>query len=103
MKDHCIAKLLCEELAKIEKLEVFPEEVEINFVFFKIKNEKEGEVEKLEAFLKENGILTSLEAKGGKNRLVTHFYIREKEVKKLSEVMKAFFEAEKGGEADMKK
>ena len=52
-------------------------------------------MEKLEVFLKENGILTSLEAKGGKNRLVTHFYIREKEVKKLAEVMKKFFDSEK--------
>lgn len=91
-EDHRIARLLCQELAKIEKIEVFPEEIEINFVFFKIKNEQEGEVEKLEAFLKENGILTSLEAKGGKHRLVTHFYIRENEIRKLVEVMKTFFQ-----------
>ena len=88
-EDHKMAKLLCEKLAEIKEIEVFPEDVQINFVYFNIK--VEVDYHELSNYLKTEGILTDLQFKGGLHRLVTHYYIREKEVLRFVDVMSKFF------------
>lgn len=90
-EDHRIAKILCQKMQEIEELEVYPEDVQINFVFFKIKSDVDPT--ELKEFLKNEGILTELQSRGGTMRLVTHYYIREKEVEKLVDGMKKFFQS----------
>ena len=92
-EDHKMAKLLCEKLAEIKEIEVFPEDVQINFVYFNIK--VEVDYHELSNYLKTEGILTDLQFKGGLHRLVTHYYIREKEVLRFVDVMSKFFISKK--------
>lgn len=87
--DHRIAKLLCEKLMSVKEIEVFPEDVQINFVYFNTK--QETDVRKLAEFLKSQGIMTDLNVRGGLHRLAVHYYIREKEVLKFVESLQEFF------------
>ena len=90
-EDHRIAKLLCEKMKEIKEVEVFPDDVQINFVFFKINVDVDPH--NLQEFLKKEGIFTELQPRGGGlHRLVTHYYIREKEVLLFVEKVKKFFE-----------
>lgn len=88
--DHKIAKFLCEKLIEIKEIEVVPEDVQINFVFFKTK--ADIDVKALGDSLKSEGILTHFNLNGGPHRLAIHYYIREKEILKFIDAMKNFFQ-----------
>ena len=88
-EDHKMAKLLCSKMKDIPEIDVYPEDVQINFCYFNIK--VDVDYHELTAFLKTKGILTDLQFKGGLHRLATHYYIREKEVLVFVEAMKEFF------------
>jgi len=88
-EDHKMAKFLCQKMQELNEVEVFPEDVQINFVFFKIKVDVEPH--DLKEFLRKEGILTDLQTRGGLHRLVTHYYIREKEILLFVEALRKFF------------
>jgi threonine aldolase len=89
-KDHRMAILLAEKLLAIDSIEVNREDVEINMVFWRMKD-KSVDSEKLREFCKEDGIMISMEKSGCWNRLMTHFYINEEDVEKFVNRFSSFF------------
>ncbi len=87
-EDHAQARYLADLLSKIPNLEVHPEDVHINMVFFRIHQAIDA-IAVTEALEKE-GILVN-PPQDGLMRLVTHYYIGKEQVErtvaKLKEVL----------------
>lgn len=80
-EDHANAKILCEELCKIDGLKVNKEGVKTNMVFFTLSQKISNE--DFLSRLKENGVLACDEGKGG-IRFVTHYGIEADDVKEAA-------------------
>jgi threonine aldolase len=105
-EDHEMAKRLARGLADIPGLEADPESVDINMVFFKIKPAAGAGTDKgagalgetsldiAEAFSR-RGILIN-PPENGVCRFVTHYWIREKEVRAILEAAAGIFAGKAG-------
>ncbi|MDR1585893.1 MAG: threonine aldolase [Treponema sp.] len=82
-EDHEMAKLLAKGLAEIPGLEIDPASVEINMVFFTFRGAAGNDAGVVETFAK-RGVLINL-PENGLWRFVTHYWIREREVRMILE------------------
>ncbi|MCL2008889.1 MAG: low-specificity L-threonine aldolase [Treponema sp.] len=83
IEDHRQAKILASELSKIPGIKINPDEVDINLVFFKWPPaaDKKAEDRVMEVFKRHNIIINP--PGDGNFRFVTHYYIRDDEVKAI--------------------
>ncbi len=84
-EDHDQARYLADLLSKLPNLEVHPEDVQINMVFFRIHQEIDA-IAVTEA-LKNEGILVN-PPQDGLMRLVTHYYIGKEQVERTAAKLK---------------
>jgi len=68
-RDHANAKFLAQELAAIDRIEIAPDDVETNILFFRV-SKPDWSAERLRAALREDGVLVS--GLYGRIRMVTH-------------------------------
>lgn len=87
-EDHTNAKLLASELSKLPELEVKTDEVEINMVFFKFKNEDINSQELVQFFHDNNVKINGPE--NGEMRFVTHYWVKEEHVYTIVELLREF-------------
>lgn len=85
-EDHKNAQYLAQELSKIEGIEVFKEQTQINMVFFSIKNYKFNSNELVKYLAKNNIIINGEEE--GVMRLVTHYWTERNEIDTLINLLK---------------
>jgi threonine aldolase len=88
------SKLLAKELSSLGNFMEILQEPEINMVFFKINNEKVN-CDELGKLYFENGIKVCTPGKddNGTWRFVTHYWIGEKEIQKIIEVIRNYFKS----------
>ncbi|MDK2897236.1 MAG: threonine aldolase [Candidatus Atribacteria bacterium] len=89
-EDHEKARLLARELEEIEEINIFPDRLDINMVFFTVNSPQ----------FRPRHFVQSLEKEGikinppdqGEFRLVTHYWIAEKDIKKVVSTIKDYFQ-----------
>lgn len=75
---------------KIFKLDI--NQIDVNIMFFSVDEAVDYNPKELEQFLRSKSIILGIPAtKGAKIRLVTHFYIRDKEAEHILAAFKEFF------------
>jgi len=91
-EDNKNAKLLAQELSKFDDvININVEDVQVNIVYFTIKNEKIEAQPLLEHMLK-HGIKFKPPRKNGLMRLMTHYHITEEDIKKVVQVLREYFD-----------
>lgn len=86
-EDHENAKLLANELSKIDEIDVDFDNLKINMVFFKFN--KNVNTKALVDYFLENGIKIN-DAENNKMRFVTHYYVKNEDINKIVSTMKNF-------------
>lgn len=86
-EDHKNAKLLAEELSKIEEIDVDFDNLKINMVFFKFN--KDIDTTAIVNYFLQNGIKIN-DAENNKMRFVTHYYVKKDDINKIVSTMKQF-------------
>ena len=86
-EDHENAKLLANELSKIDEIDVDFDNLKINMVFFKFN--KDVNTKALVDYFLENGIKIN-DAENNKMRFVTHYYVKKEDINKIVSTMKNF-------------
>lgn len=86
-EDHENAKLLANELSKIEEIDVDFDNLKINMVFFKFN--KDIDTKALVDYFLENGIKIN-DAENNKMRFVTHYYVKKDDINKIVSTLKNF-------------
>ena len=87
--DHKMAKLLASKLSELQHIEIDVSSVTINMIFFGI-GESAGSICGLSEFLASKGIKFLGESDTRTFRIVTHHYIREKEVEAIVKALGEF-------------
>lgn len=85
-EDHENAKYFAKRLKEVRGIEVFDERVEINMVFFKLKDYRLTS-ENLVRYLEDNGVSINGED-NGIMRFVTNYYVSKEEIDQVIELMK---------------
>ena len=86
-EDHENAKLLANELSKIDEIDVDFDNLKINMVFFKFN--KNVNTKALVDYFLENGIKIN-DAENNKMRFVTHYYVKKDDINRIVSTMKNF-------------
>ncbi len=89
--DHEHASLLAKELAQIEKIEVAQDRRDINFVFFKNKENVNLDTEAFVDFMRQKNIIINPCGKDGYFRFVTHYWIEKEHIQQIIDAVKEFY------------
>ncbi|MEL3906715.1 MAG: low-specificity L-threonine aldolase [Treponema sp.] len=89
--DHQNAGLLEKMLEEIDKIEIAHDRRDINFVFFKNKDDAQLDAEAFVEYMQQKNILINPCGQDGYFRFVTHYWITKEHIKFIADTVKEFY------------